>query len=89
MSEFDPNKNLLVNGKLEYLVQYRNIKWLPAHPLRRDLTAPLAKQLENRRTIIELNKNYYGIEICARRRESRPLERRRNAAAGGVKPGQW
>ena len=26
---------------------------------------------------------------CVRRRESRPLERRRNAAAGGVKPGQW
>ena len=26
---------------------------------------------------------------CARRRESRPLERRRDAAAGGVKPGQW
>jgi hypothetical protein len=24
-----------------------------------------------------------------RRRESRPLERRRSAAAGGVKPGQW
>jgi len=27
--------------------------------------------------------------ICVRRRESRPLERRRNVAAGGVKPGQW
>ncbi len=26
---------------------------------------------------------------CARRRDSRPLERRRFAAAGGVKPGQW
>ena len=26
---------------------------------------------------------------CARRRKSRPLERRRFAAAGGVKPGQW
>jgi exodeoxyribonuclease V alpha subunit len=26
--------------------------------------------------------------VCARRRESRPLERRRDAAAGGVKPGQ-
>jgi hypothetical protein len=26
---------------------------------------------------------------CVRRRESRPLERRRDAAAGGVKPGQW
>jgi hypothetical protein len=26
---------------------------------------------------------------CARRSKSRPLERRRFAAAGGVKPGQW
>jgi len=26
---------------------------------------------------------------CARRRKSRPLERRRYAAAGGVKPVQW
>src|SRR4051812_18550764 len=26
---------------------------------------------------------------CVWRRESRPLERRRDAAAGGVKPGQW
>lgn len=27
--------------------------------------------------------------ICTRRSKSRPLERRRFAAAGGVKPGQW
>jgi hypothetical protein len=26
--------------------------------------------------------------FCTRRRQSRPLERRRDAAAGGVKPGQ-
>jgi flavin reductase (DIM6/NTAB) family NADH-FMN oxidoreductase RutF len=26
---------------------------------------------------------------CTRRSKSRPLERRRFAAAGGVKPGQW
>ena len=30
-----------------------------------------------------------GWHYCARRRDSRPLERRRFAAAGGVKPGQW
>lgn len=28
-------------------------------------------------------------DACARRSKSRPLERRRYAAAGGVKPGQW
>jgi len=27
--------------------------------------------------------------LCTRRRKSRPLERRRDAAAGGVKVGQW
>ena len=28
-------------------------------------------------------------QACTRRSKSRPLERRRFAAAGGVKPGQW
>ena len=30
----------------------------------------------------------YAMLACARRRQIRPLERRRDAAAGGVKPGQ-
>jgi len=31
----------------------------------------------------------YGFVRCTRRSKSRPLERRGDAVAGGVKPGQW
>jgi putative transposase len=36
-----------------------------------------------------LTDNAIAISMCMRRRESRPQERRRSAAAGGVKGCQW
>jgi site-specific DNA-methyltransferase (adenine-specific) len=47
---------------------------------------PTQKPLELMRYLV---RTFTNEGDCARRSKSRPLERRRFAAAGGVKPGQW
>jgi Fic family protein len=51
---------------------------------RADLTDPG----ETRATYVGALEAADGFD-CTRRSKSRPLERRRSAVAGGVKPGQW
>ena len=46
------------------------------------------RRLSSRAEVVAFGQ-YEGATDCMRRRESRPQERRRSAAAGGVKGCQW
>ena len=95
----DPEPGLVVHFNYLWSREYDRGDWRRGADVQRAIlwthaASPLKAHLRKaaERTISALW-DRIGLRLdeitCTRRSKSRPLERRRSAAAGGVKPGQW